>query len=148
MIILGWLFNFRALQPLYCQTNKYIAWADNIDSILLTGKMTPNELEQLIGRLCHLGGAIPMIHHFLSCLRDFFFCLKHCQSIALMGSCRNDLRLMRQMLETAKNGVNLNMVAYLAPTHVYYSDLCPAGLGGYSRDGFAWHFYLPLNLHF
>ena len=37
----------------------------------------------------------------------------------------------------------MNMVAYLKPSHVYRSDSCPFGLGGYSAKGWAWRWYLP-----
>jgi hypothetical protein len=40
----------------------------------------------------------------------------------------------------------MNSIAYRRPTHVYRSDSCPAGLGGYSDEGFAWRYYLPPEL--
>ncbi len=42
----------------------------------------------------------------------------------------------------------MNLIAYLAPTQVYHSDLCPAGLGGYSNKGFAWCYSIPQSLQF
>ena len=51
-------------------------------------------------------------------------------------------------LTKAHNGVNMNQIAYRRPRHVYRSDSCPAGLGGYSHAGFAWRFYLPDDLLF
>jgi hypothetical protein len=48
----------------------------------------------------------------------------------------------------AHKGVNMNQIAFRQPTHVYRSDSCPAGLGGYSHAGFAWRFYLPEDLLF
>ena len=42
----------------------------------------------------------------------------------------------------------MNMVVYRKPTHVYRSDSCPMGLGGYSHEGWAWRFYLPPHLQF
>lgn len=55
---------------------------------------------------------------------------------------------MLQFLELGRKGVDLNLIAYLAPSHVYYSDSCPAGLGGYSWDGVAWRFIVPPDLRF
>ena len=52
------------------------------------------------------------------------------------------------MLGKCNQGIDLNLIAFRQPTHVYRSDSCPAGLGGYSREGFAWRFYLPDNLQF
>jgi hypothetical protein len=37
-------------------------------------------------------------------------------------------------------GDDMNLIAYLAPTHVHHSYMCPAGLGGYSNEGFAWRY--------
>ena len=59
-----------------------------------------------------------------------------------------DLKLMLFFLEEAHIGVDMNLLVYRKPTKVYRSDSCPAGLGGYSSDGFAWRFYIPLWLKF
>lgn len=64
-IILGWLFDFRRLTAALPE-NKFVAWSTHISSMLNAGKVTPNELEQPIGRLGHLGTIIPTVHHFLS----------------------------------------------------------------------------------
>ena len=37
----------------------------------------------------------------------------------------------------------MNLLVYRKPTKVYRSDSCPAGLGGYSSDGYAWRWYIP-----
>jgi len=55
---------------------------------------------------------------------------------------------MNFFLDKAHEGVNMNQIAFRRPTHVYRSDSCPAGLGGYTHDGFAWRFYLPDDLLF
>ena len=48
-----------------------------------------------------------------------------------------DLKLMLFFLEEAHIGVDMNLLVYRKPTKVYKSDSCPAGLGGYSSNGFA-----------
>ncbi len=50
---------------------------------------------------------------------------------------------MLHFLEIGGKGVGMNLIAYLAPMHSYHSDLCPAGLGGYSSEEFAWHYSIP-----
>ena len=45
-------------------------------------------------------------------------------------------------------GISLNIIVYRHLTHVYRSDSCPAGLGGYGDSGFAWRYYLPPHLQF
>ena len=59
-----------------------------------------------------------------------------------------DLKLMLFFLEEAHIGVDMNLLVNRKPTKVYRSDSCPAGLGGYSSDGFAWRSYIPLWLKF
>ena len=48
----------------------------------------------------------------------------------------------------ANAGINMNLITYRAPTHVYRSDACPAGLRGYSSDGRAWRYNIPTHLQF
>jgi hypothetical protein len=55
---------------------------------------------------------------------------------------------MLLFLDIGGEGVDMNLITYLAPTHVYHSDLCPASLGGYSNGGFAWHYSIPQSLQF
>ncbi len=42
----------------------------------------------------------------------------------------------------------MNLLAFCAPDRVYHSDLCPAGLGGYSNQGHACRFQIPANFQF
>ncbi len=53
---------------------------------------------------------------------------------------------MLQFLEIGGKGVDMNLIAYLALTHVYHSDSCPASLGGYSNERFAWIYSIPQSL--
>ncbi len=42
----------------------------------------------------------------------------------------------------------MNSIVFRKPTHIYCSDSCPHGSGGYSHKGWAWRWYLPENLRF
>ena len=55
---------------------------------------------------------------------------------------------MLLFIEKVRQGINMNILAFRKPTHVYQSDSCPAGLGGFSHEGFAWRFLIPDNLQF
>ncbi len=116
--------------------------------MLLIGKTTPKELEQLIGRRSHLGMVVPFVHHFLSCLQDLHHPSKNWRRVALPEKCKKDLELMLHFLEIGEKGVDMNLIAYLTLTHIYHSDSCPAGLGGYRNKGFAWHYSIPQSLKF
>jgi hypothetical protein len=42
----------------------------------------------------------------------------------------------------------MNLLAFRVWDQIYYLDSCPAGLGGYSKQEFAWHFKVPDELLF
>jgi hypothetical protein len=100
-IILGWYFDFRRL-IVALPENKFVAWSESIAQMLSTGKSTPHELEKLIGRLGHLSSIIPMVHHFLSRLRDLLFRSQNKRQAALTENCTKDLQLMRELLEIGR----------------------------------------------
>ena len=51
-------------------------------------------------------------------------------------------------LEKAKAGIDMYLLDFRKPVKVYRSDSCPAGMGGYSSDGFAWRWYISEDLKF
>ncbi len=106
------------------------------------------EVESIIGRLGHLGMAIPFIHHFLSRLHDLQKRAKSRGSIKINDKCCKDLKLMIQIIKIAHDGISMNPIVYRKPTHIYRSDSCPLGLGGYSDSGFVWRYYLELDHQF
>jgi hypothetical protein len=146
-VILGWHFNFRTL-TVSLPEHKYIAWSGEINSMLDRGRTTKKALESTIGRLGHVGFVIPWVFHFLSRLRTLLGRAQNRQTIALNEECKRDLVLMLKLLEKAKGGIDMNLLGFRSPDRIYYSDSCPAGLGGYSDQGFAWRFRIPDDLQF
>jgi hypothetical protein len=69
-------------------------------------------------------------------------------SITFPKPCRDDLELMLTFLRKAFTGIVMNLISFRCPTHIYRSDSCPYGLGGYSHEGFAWRLELPENCRF
>ncbi len=118
--------------------------------MIIEKKVAAKELESTIGRLTHISLIIPTVHHFLSHLQELHRRTKYNnhQSTNIPRICINDLKLMTNFLEHGSKGISMNQIAYRNPTHVYRSDTCPAGMGGYSHKGFVWQFYLPDNLKF
>jgi hypothetical protein len=66
----------------------------------------------------------------------------------LNQQCIADLKFLQLALDRCRDRVDMNTIAYHRPAHAYRSDSCPAGLGGYSDEGFAWRYYLPKQLKF
>ena len=106
------------------------------------------ELESNMGRWTHLGNVVPHIFHFLSRLRLLLRRLQNRRQLRINEECIADLKFLLSVLEKCRDGIDMNSIAYRRPTHVYRSDSCPGGLGGYSDEGFAWRFYLPPELQF
>jgi len=146
-VILGWNFDFRRL-IISLPESKFFAWTTNVRHLLLNETTTAKELESTIGRLEHLALVVPGVHNFLNRLRDLQQMATHRRSIKINETCRNDLILMLNFFEIAKRGIDMNLIAFRRPTHIYRLDSCPFGLGGYSNKGFAWHFELPEELRF
>ena len=116
--------------------------------MLQRGWTSKGELELNIGRWVHLGQIIPTVHHFLSRLCFLKQWSENRQQIKINKQCTQDLQFLLFILGKCHQGIDLNLIAFWQPTHVYRSDSCPAGLGGYSHKGFAWRFYLPDELKF
>ena len=55
---------------------------------------------------------------------------------------------MGQFLEKVRDGVSMNLVAHRLLTHLYVSDACLHGMGGFSHPGRAWQWYLLEKLRF
>ncbi len=55
---------------------------------------------------------------------------------------------MLRFLRIARQGIDMNLVTFRCPTHVYWLDSCPFGLGGYSDEGFARRFEIPEDPRF
>ena len=145
--VLGWLIDTRRLL-VKLPNNKFVAWTNIIKEVMRNGTMTAKKMESIIGQLVHLGMAIPFVYHFLSRLRDLQVGAKKKRALHISKECMKDLDLMLNMIRVTHEGVSMNSIVYQRPTHVYCLDSCPAGLGGYSDSGFAWHFYLGKRLRF
>jgi hypothetical protein len=49
---------------------------------------------------------------------------------------------MTHIIKIAHDSISMNIIVYRQPAHIYRSDSCPAGLGGYLDSGFTWRYYL------
>jgi hypothetical protein len=115
--------------------------------MIASRRTTKQQLESTIGRLGHVGFVIPWVFHFLSRLRTLLSKSDKGKfwSIRINENCVRDLELMQEVLDKAKKGIDMNLLAFRSPDRIYYSDSCPAGLGlgGYSNQGRAWRFKVP-----
>jgi hypothetical protein len=126
--------------------HKFKAWTRNIDSILANGNTCFRDLETLIGRLEHVCQILPPGRHFLGGLRALQMTFKKQRygTRSIGTECFKDLKPWKNLLKRAVAGVSLNLLVFQNPTHVYRSDACEHGLGGYANNGRAWRYLLPI----
>ena len=87
--------------------------------------------------------------HFLSRIREWHFkATKRHHPTPMSSACRLDLALMQTFLKKAHLGIDMNLLTFQQPTHVYHLDSCPFGMGGCSHSGYAWRFEIPPHLRF
>jgi hypothetical protein len=113
-----------------------------------TRQTTKKPLELMIGCMGHVGFIIPWVYHFLSHLRSLIARAQNKRMTSIDKKCMRDLKLMQGVLDKAKQGIDMNLLAFWLPNRLYCSDSCPTGLGGYSNQGHAWDFKVPDNLQF
>jgi hypothetical protein len=131
-IILSWLPNTQLLL-FSLPTKKYQALHVDIQHATNKRNISHKQLGSLIGRLQNATTIIPTSSYFLNRLRgleqpDF----NSWYNYKLSGAILTDLTLWLEFLKESHLGLSLDLLMILwQPTHLCYSDSCPAGLGGF-----------------
>ena len=140
--ILGWKIDTRRLL-IQLPQHKYIAWKDSILIIISSRQTNFKDLETLLGRLTHMSTILPNILHFLGNIRRLCMSASKRRKVKVNQIHVDDLDLMLQFLDKARSGINLNTITFRQPSHIYFADACPEGMGGYSHLGKAWRWKVP-----
>jgi hypothetical protein len=132
-LVLGWKINTRSF-TIHLPENKFIAWYNEINTIISKKQATPTELHSIKGRLNHAAYLIPTMRHFFSRIRALqMICEKSNKKIAFLPNpVLDDLILCNNFLYWAKNGIFMNLVSSRYPSIFLRSDACEYGLGGYN----------------
>jgi hypothetical protein len=145
--LLGWKLDTRALLISF-SFEKFKAWSIGIDMVTTKNNITIKELETVIECLWHATDVMSPAKHFMSCLRQLMYTAKHRRPINLWKEVKKDLRFHLKILKKAHEGTNMNLLTYRKVDKGYWSDMCPAGIGGYSTEGRACRFPIPKRLQF
>jgi len=89
---------------------------------------------------------MPHVLHFLGNLRKLCLSSAKRRKVKIHQLHATDLDLMLTFLRKAHEGISLNLITFRQPSHVYFSDACPAGIGGYNHLGYAWRWKIPDEL--
>ena len=143
--LLGWVFDSRRLL-ISLPDDKCHSWTADILDILISSEATYQELDTIIGRLNHVGYIIPTARHFLSRIRKLKMKAKFKRKVSIPAQVHADFNLWCGFLKKANKGMSMNLLTYRRPTHIYRSDACEHGLGGFSAKGRAWRWTIPTHL--
>jgi hypothetical protein len=75
-MILRWKWDFWRL-TISLPQNKFTAWTNDINKMIIEKNVTAKELESTIGRMTHVSLIIHTVHHFLSRLQELHCCAKY-----------------------------------------------------------------------
>ena len=89
---------------------------------------------------------MPHILHFMSRLRKLCNSATKRRSVKLSLVHKEDLVLLQNFIYKSHQGIDINLITIRQPTHAYFSDACPARLGGYNDRGTAWRWPIPHRL--
>jgi hypothetical protein len=144
--LLGWSINTKALQ-ISLPINKLLVWLTTIDQMLRKSITSWKHLAALIGGLNHVAYTIPMMRHFMSRLQEAMAAADRNQSrcTVLNSQACDDLLLRKSFLNWAANGISMNLISYYKPMIFFRFDASENGIGGYSIQGKAWRFELPVD---
>jgi hypothetical protein len=144
--VLGWILNTRTLK-VYLPEDKLVIWTREIDEIInnKTKSVLDKTLESLIGRLQHAAVMFTPGKHFLSRLYSALSRAKVTKFTRLSAIEIADLKLWKNFLKLANEGVSMNMVVQQEPDVILLTDASTSkGLGGYNvQTGQAWR--LPIQ---
>jgi hypothetical protein len=139
---LGWLLDTRRLL-ISLTIEEYSAWAAAIIFTLITESCGYNDLETWLNHVCFV---IPVARHFMSRLRWLLHTLRQGRRIRLTPQVLADLRLWLSFLRLDHRGINLNLISFRTPTHVFQSDASEYGIGGFCAiSGGAWSLEIPTD---
>ena len=151
-VLLGWRVNLRLL-ILSLPRDKFLVWSQDIQLVIKNKHAPFQELDTLVGRLNHAATALPLARYFLNRVRTA--ALRKESSETRQKSNRKikwldksvlaDLQLFSEyFLPKIHEGISLNNLTFRRPTHIFWSDACPEGMGGFSQQsGKAWRFLIP-----
>jgi hypothetical protein len=147
--VLGWDINTRSLL-ISLPTHKAQQWINEKNSIIESGKTNHKVLEAMLGRLNHVACIFPPMRHFMGRLYKALYRAKARKGWTVLTPTElQDLGINLEFIQLAQSGVSLSNITYRRPTHIFRSDACEFGMGGYNPiSGKAWRWELPLNLRF
>ena len=130
--VLGWDVNTRSFAA-SLPKQKFDEWTHQIMTILKNKCVTKGDLDSLIGRLNHAAMIMPLARHFLGRLRHLASKgFRKNKRLCLSKAVIEDLTLWLKFLSMAHEGIDINLLIERQPNHLFVTDSCENGIGGFS----------------
>ena len=101
------------------------------------------DLESSKGRFIHTSNVMPMARHFTNKVDTLIQGKPKNSWVHFKKKRELDLHLWNCFYAVAHKRISMNLVVHHCLTKLYFSDSCPAGLGGMSSTGIAWQYIIP-----
>ena len=143
-VVLGWLLDTRELK-IHLPMDKALCWINDIEEITRENvRVKSKQMEQIIGRLNHVGYILPQARYFLNKLRRL---QKRCEKYGpqkMSNSEKEDFLLWKKYIQQAGQvGISMNLIAFTKVDVTIYTDASSHGMGGFNpSSGIAWRLKL------
>ena len=162
--VLGWIINTHSLS-IQLPKDKFITWSKAVKQLSKSKWTTYGTLVSLRGQLNHAALGIPLARYWLRRLTDHIENANDKTRKSTVNSTSNhpkprpwfrfdiptalaqDMLVWEKFLQQAYDRISLNLLTLRRPTHVYFADACPTGMGGFSvSTGVAWRCELDTSI--
>ena len=145
-IALGWMIDTRAFTVALTE-DKFKAWSRALDDLIRSRSCTVKYLEETIGKLNWVAELMPLARYFLHRIRSTTLNKSRFVKVNLKDRHVEDLKLWKNILTKARKGISINNLVERSPDHIFLSDACEHGIGGFSYTrGWAWRYEIPADL--
>lgn len=144
-ILLFWLLDTRYLL-ISLPNRKCSALSNELQSIITKNSYTYHDLESLVGCLNHVMNIIPTDCQSLNRLRQLLQKSRYKRQVNIHRLLLANLLTWKDFLHQANNDITMHLLVFRELIHIYQSDLCEHGLGGYSTSGIVRQWELPTSL--
>ena len=141
--MLDWQINTIAF-IVQLPSDRFLGYTKQLREVIRLKKSSNDNVRSIISCLERVTYAVPHSRYFLNHLRHLQMRTEKQHNVHIPKSVLSDLQLFVTLINQAHISTNINNLIFRRRSHIYWSDSCPFGWGGYSARGRAWRFYTPL----
>ncbi len=144
--VLGWILNTRTLK-ISLPSHKHHKWCLEIHRLIKSPKVKAKDIEAILGSLNHVACIYHPMRHFLGRIYQALYRASSSKGWTTLREAEIlDFQTLVSFLNSAKEGISMNILTFRKPSQIYRSDSSEFGMGGYNiTSGVAWRFEIPID---